>query len=69
MNHTHNGNGQHLTAVVAEVRAVLVDRGLDFFAPIPITQLTAGLELFDAEQLQEAELVQGEGPASKKAKK
>jgi hypothetical protein len=44
-----------LTAVVAEVRAVLVDRGLDFFAPIPITQLTAGLELFDAEQLQEAQ--------------
>jgi hypothetical protein len=44
-----------LTAIVAEVRAVLVDRGLDFFAPIPITQLTAGLELFDAEQLQEAQ--------------
>jgi hypothetical protein len=44
-----------LTAVVAEVRALLVDRGLDFFAPIPITQLTAGLELFDAEALQEAQ--------------
>jgi hypothetical protein len=43
-----------LTAVVAEVRAALVDRGLDFFAPIPITQLTAGLELFDAEQLESA---------------
>jgi hypothetical protein len=44
-----------LTAVVAEVRALLVDRGLDFFAPIPITQLTAGLELFDAEELQNAQ--------------
>lgn len=44
-----------LTPVAEQVTTILVDRGLTFFARIPITRLVSGLELFDASQLQSAQ--------------
>ena len=46
-----------LSGIAAEVAAVLVDRGLGFFANIPITQLAAQLELFDASQLESVQTI------------